>query len=122
MYVKGDICMKKEDINYARDLIKSINVALNRIERDSSVENEYLTEKIDKLFRVHHEHFPVYYNSFMEPVIEDCKGVYVFKDGDVDKLWDAIERFTNIKQLQKLSSKIDIILRKSMQEAYGDKQ
>jgi len=42
-----------EDIRYARNLIDSILVGLSRLEKGSTVEQNYLNEKITKLYNLH---------------------------------------------------------------------
>jgi len=41
--------MAKKDINYPKNLIKSIMLGLKKLEKGSRVEGQYLDEKTDKL-------------------------------------------------------------------------
>ena len=43
--------LNKEDVNYVRGLIKSINCGLDKLEKGSDVEESYLSEKITKLYK-----------------------------------------------------------------------
>jgi len=46
--------MEQYQIKYAKELLKSIECGLNKMENGSSVEDAYLSEKIDKLYNLHH--------------------------------------------------------------------
>jgi hypothetical protein len=55
--------MHPEDIHLARSYIQSILTGLRKMENGSTVEQAYLTEKIDKLFSLHHLNFHAYHES-----------------------------------------------------------
>ena len=44
--------INKENVEFAKEMVKSISLALDKVEAGSDVEDDYLYEKINKLFNL----------------------------------------------------------------------